>query len=45
MSNIPENLKYTRDHEWALKEGDTVLVGVTDYAQNSLGDIVYVEVR
>lgn len=45
MSNIPENLKYTKDHEWALQEGDSVLVGVTDYAQNSLGDIVYVEVR
>lgn len=45
MSNIPDNLKYTKDHEWALQEGDSVLVGVTDYAQNSLGDIVYVEVR
>ena len=45
MSNIPENLKYTKDHEWALQEGDSVKVGITDYAQNSLGDIVYVEVR
>ncbi|HBS05003.1 MAG TPA: glycine cleavage system protein GcvH [Leptospiraceae bacterium] len=45
MSNIPDNLKYTKDHEWALQEGDSVKVGVTDFAQNSLGDIVYVEVR
>lgn len=45
MSNIPDNLKYTKDHEWALQEGDSVKVGITDYAQNSLGDIVYVEVR
>ena len=45
MSNIPDNLKYTKDHEWALQEGDSVKVGITDFAQNSLGDIVYVEVR
>ena len=42
--NIPENLKYTKDHEWVLVEGDTATVGVTDFAQGELGDIVYVEV-
>jgi glycine cleavage system H protein len=39
----PENLLYSKDHEWAKIEGDTATVGITDYAQNSLGDIVYVE--
>ncbi len=43
MSNIPAELKYTKDHEWAKLEGDIVTVGITDFAQNSLGDIVYVE--
>ena len=43
--NIPENLKYTKDHEWFLVEGDTATVGVTDFAQSELGDIVYVEVE
>ena len=43
MTNIPTDLKYTKDHEWAKKEGDIVTVGITDFAQNSLGDIVYVE--
>ena len=43
--NIPENLKYTKDHEWVLVEGDTATVGVTDFAQSELGDIVYVEVE
>ena len=43
--NIPENLKYTKDHEWILVEGDTATVGVTDFAQSDLGDIVYVEVE
>ena len=43
--NIPENLKYTKDHEWVLLEGDTATVGVTDFAQSELGDIVYVEVE
>jgi glycine cleavage system H protein len=42
--NIPENLKYTKDHEWARKEGGVVVVGVTDVAQHKLGDIVFVEV-
>ena len=43
--NIPENLIYTKDHEWVLVEGDTATVGVTDFAQSELGDIVYVEVE
>lgn len=41
--NIPANLKYTHDHEWALIEGEYALVGITDYAQSQLGDVVYVE--
>ncbi len=40
---IPEELKYTKDHEWARIEGETAVVGITDYAQSELGDIVYVE--
>jgi glycine cleavage system H protein len=40
---FPENLKYTKDHEWARVEGKTVTVGVTDHAQSALGDIVFVE--
>ena len=43
--NIPENLKYTRDHEWVRVEGDVAVVGVTDFAQQQLGDIVFVEVE
>lgn len=43
MYNIPENLKYTKDHEWAKIEGDVAIIGVTDFAQSSLGDIVYIE--
>ena len=43
MSSIPDNLKYTKDHEWALVEGGTATVGVTDHAQRELGDIVFVE--
>lgn len=39
----PENLKYTKEHEWAKIEGGTATVGITDYAQDSLGDVVYVE--
>ena len=42
--NIPQNLKYTKEHEWALIEGNTATIGITDYAQSSLGDIVFVEV-
>ena len=40
---IPENLKYTEDHDWILIEDDTVTIGITDFAQNALGDIVFVE--
>ena len=39
----PSELKYTKDHEWVRIEGDTVVVGITDYAQSQLGDVVYVE--
>ena len=44
MSNIPENLRYSKDHEWVKVEGDTVTIGITDFAQGELGDIVYVDV-
>jgi glycine cleavage system H protein len=40
---MPENLKYTKEHEWTLIEGDTVTIGITDFAQSALGDIVFVE--
>jgi glycine cleavage system H protein len=43
MSSIPEDLKYTAEHEWLKAEGDTHLVGITDFAQASLGDIVFVQ--
>jgi len=43
--NIPENLKYTKDHEWCLVEEDMITIGVTDFAQSELGDIVFVEVE
>ncbi|MBE7640733.1 MULTISPECIES: glycine cleavage system protein GcvH [Salegentibacter] len=43
--NIPQDLKYTKDHEWIRVEGDTVTIGITDFAQSELGDIVYVEVE
>ncbi len=43
--NIPDNLKYTKDHEWVKIDGDEALVGITDYAQNELGDIVFIEVE
>ena len=42
--NVPTDLKYTKDHEWVKIDGDTVTVGITDFAQSELGDIVYVEV-
>ncbi|MDR9456322.1 MAG: glycine cleavage system protein GcvH [Salegentibacter sp.] len=42
--NIPQDLKYTKDHEWVKIEGDTATIGITDFAQGELGDIVYVEV-
>lgn len=41
--NIPDDLKYTKEHEWVRIDGDTATVGVTDYAQGELGDVVYVE--
>ena len=41
--SIPDNLRYSTDHEWALTEGGSVRVGITDYAQDALGDVVYVE--
>lgn len=43
--NYPSDLKYTKDHEWVKVEGDTAWVGITDYAQGELGDIVYVEIE
>ena len=43
--NFPDNLRYTKDHEWVRIEGDTAVVGITDFAQRELGDIVYVEVE
>lgn len=43
MSNIPENLRYSKDHEWVLVDGEIATIGITDYAQNSLGDVVYVD--
>ena len=43
--NIPSDLKYTKDHEWIKIEGDTAIIGITDFAQSELGDIVYVEVE
>ena len=41
--NIPDELRYSSDHEWALADGDVVRIGITDYAQDALGDVVYVE--
>ncbi len=41
--NVPENLKYTKEHEWTLIEGDVATIGITDFAQSALGDIVFVE--
>ena len=43
--NIPENLKFTKDHEWISLEGNTAVVGITDFAQGELGDIVFVEIE
>ena len=43
--NIPTNLKYTKDHEWIKIDGDVATIGITDFAQGELGDIVYVEVE
>jgi glycine cleavage system H protein len=43
MANVPEDLHYSKDHEWIRVEGDIGTIGITDHAQNSLGDVVYVE--
>lgn len=43
--NVPENLKYTKDHEWILVEGNEATIGITDFAQKELGDIVFIEVE
>ncbi len=43
--NYPSNLKYTKDHEWVLVEGNTATIGITDFAQHELGDIVYVDIN
>jgi glycine cleavage system H protein len=43
--NFPSELKYTKDHEWVKVEGDVATIGVTDFAQSELGDIVYVEIE
>ncbi|HZF63464.1 MAG TPA: glycine cleavage system protein GcvH [Chitinophagaceae bacterium] len=43
--NFPDNLRYTKDHEWVRIEGDEAIVGITDFAQGELGDIVYVEIE
>jgi glycine cleavage system H protein len=43
--NIPSNLKYTKDHEWILVEGELATIGITDFAQSELGDIVFIEVE
>ncbi|SIT94193.1 glycine cleavage system protein GcvH [Pontibacter indicus] len=42
--NLPDNLKYTKDHEWVRVEGDIAYIGITDFAQSELGDIVYVDI-
>lgn len=41
--NIPENLRYSKDHEWIAVDGETATIGITDYAQHSLGDVVYID--
>ena len=43
MANIPENLHYSKDHEWVKVDGDVATIGITDFAQHSLGDVVYIE--
>ena len=43
--NFPESLRYTKDHEWTKMEGDVAVIGITDFAQHELGDIVYVEIE
>ena len=43
MANIPENLRYSKDHEWVQVDGDVATIGITDFAQHSLGDVVYID--
>jgi glycine cleavage system H protein len=43
MANVPDNLHYSKDHEWVRVEGDSAVIGITDHAQDQLGDVVYVE--
>lgn len=43
--NIPANLKYTKEHEWVLVDGETATIGITDFAQGQLGDVVFVEIE
>jgi glycine cleavage system H protein len=43
MANIPEDLRYSKDHEWVRVDGETATIGITDYAQHALGDVVYVD--
>ena len=43
--NVPSNLKFTKDHEWIRVEGDIAVIGITEFAQHELGDIVYVEIE
>lgn len=43
MANVPENCQYSKDHEWVRVEGDTAVIGITDHAQDQLGDVVYIE--
>ena len=43
MANNPENLRYSKDHEWISADGETATIGITDYAQHSLGDVVYID--
>ena len=43
MANVPDNLHYSKDHEWVRVEGETAVIGITDHAQDQLGDVVYVE--
>lgn len=45
MSNVPAELKYTKTHEWVRLEGDVATIGITDYAQSELGDVVYVDLK
>ncbi|MGE3799674.1 MAG: glycine cleavage system protein GcvH [Candidatus Kapaibacterium sp.] len=44
MNNFPEGLKYVKSHEWAKVEGDTITIGITDFAQSELGDVVFVDI-